>query len=329
MPTKKNSRFTLAIGIVALIALLSFVLARSRYYEQQSTILQNTIVQHDVKNVAPEWVSDFAVIEACLAKNDKQCACLLAKKWMETKVEIAPLWALYGQCLLEQEGRATEALMWLQKAHAQHAEDSIIIYWIQRARRMQKEEMKLGMLRSVHFDLQAEDLVYTQGPQLLNALEAAYDSLCLRWDFYPDERIMAVLYASSVYNGGHHLPDWTGALFDGKVRIPANIMVKWPDLRHVVFHEVAHAFHRQLAGKNRLPTWLEEGLAQEFDGTIIDSAWIKEHSLLDSADLDSDFLQAHDASYAKTLYQHSLLRTQQLMQNIGRDSLKTLLKMPW
>lgn len=295
----------------------------SREVYRDSLVVPQTSVE------TPEWLVDWGKIHDCLARGDQACACQLAQKWVDSLVDQRSLWALHGRCLLEQEGRGAEALEWLNQAYSQDSSDSVIGFWRARAQQLAIEETQLGLIRSVHFDLQVEDQAFTQGPRLLEALEEAYDSLCLLWQFYPSRRLGAVLYAHPLYNGGYHLPDWTGALFDGKVRIPANVLENWPSHQRVVAHEVAHAFHRELAGGRLLPLWLEEGLAQAFDGTVLDTPWLRAHPLEDSLELEIDFIKTQEAEKAYTLYQHSLQRTLLWLNRVGRDSLKTLMREPW
>lgn len=201
------------------------------------------------------------------------------------------------------------------------ASDSSSRAWTAHAKRLATEEERLGLIHSLHFDLQVEDQAFAEGPRLLDAMEKAYDALCLIWKLYPEQRIAAVLYTSKIYQGRDDLPDWTGALFDGKVRNPANIMENWPTHRPIIFHEVAHAFHRELASGNALPIWLEEGLAQDFDGTVLDMAVIQNNPLRDSLQLYNEFLHIADSHEARALYQHSLYRTRRLLAHMGRDSL--------
>lgn len=272
-----------------------------------------------------EQTDSFGEIDSCLDKGDVPCACALAKLLLRDSATSPSVAALHGQCLLRQGASAREALHWLERARSGGIADSLLAPSLRSAQKMIAESESLGEMRSLHFDLQVEDRAFRYSGKLLSEMESAYDSLCLLWKFYPEGRVAAVLYSSQIYRGGDSLPDWTGALFDGKVRIPANVFDDWPQHRPVIRHEVAHAFHRFLARDHRLPTWLEEGLAQDFDGTMLDTVWLAQQALPDSLALESDFLATRDAQAALLLYRASLWKTRQLLSKIGRDSLRNLM----
>jgi hypothetical protein len=59
-----------------------------------------------------------------------------------------------------------------------------------------------------------------------------------------------------------HAPSWSGALNDGKLRIPiSGLNSVTPELARVLKHELAHSFINYLSG-GRCPPWLHEGIAQ-------------------------------------------------------------------
>jgi len=61
-------------------------------------------------------------------------------------------------------------------------------------------------------------------------------------------------------------PLWSGAINDGKLRIPISGMQSvTPELARVLKHELTHSFVSQMSG-NRCPTWLNEGIAQIEEG---------------------------------------------------------------
>jgi hypothetical protein len=64
-------------------------------------------------------------------------------------------------------------------------------------------------------------------------------------------------------------PGWSNGIYDGKIRIPiGGIEQKTPALRRILYHEYTHAVVRAITP--RVPTWLNEGLAQYFEGREID-----------------------------------------------------------
>lgn len=130
-----------------------------------------------------------------------------------------------------------------------------------------REMQTLELERSAHFRLEFEGRP-SRGDVLeaLSVLEVAYDSLCRLFDFYPENKMQVVLYQTSDYSGVGPRPDWVGALFDGKLRIPVNVMQYREIYRPMLFHELTHAFVRAMTHGN-IPTWLNEGIAQIVDAS--------------------------------------------------------------
>ena len=66
-------------------------------------------------------------------------------------------------------------------------------------------------------------------------------------------------------------PSWSGAVNDGKLRIPVQgVDSVTSDLAHVLKHELAHSFINQLTG-GRCPQWLNEGVAQALEPKSVSS----------------------------------------------------------
>jgi hypothetical protein len=62
------------------------------------------------------------------------------------------------------------------------------------------------------------------------------------------------------------VPDWAGALNDGRIRVPVQGLETVPDaLSRSLKHELTHSFLYQKT-QGRCPTWLQEGVAQWMEG---------------------------------------------------------------
>jgi len=98
--------------------------------------------------------------------------------------------------------------------------------------------------------------------QILSALEADYRNLAHDFGIEPRSSIQVVLYTNQDFFDVTRAPSWTGAINDGKLRIPLQgIDSVTPDLARILKHELAHSFVNQLSG-GRCPHWLNEGIAQ-------------------------------------------------------------------
>jgi hypothetical protein len=70
------------------------------------------------------------------------------------------------------------------------------------------------------------------------------------------------LYTEQAFFDVTRAPAWTGALNDGRLRIPiSGLNSLTPELARVLKHELAHSFINQLSA-GRCPIWLHEGIAQ-------------------------------------------------------------------
>ena len=95
----------------------------------------------------------------------------------------------------------------------------------QKSKALMKEMEELGIARSMHFRVEFEGSPNRNDVlEALSVLEVAYDSLCNLFDFHPENKMHVVLYQSSEYQGIGPRPEWVGAIFDGKLRIPLGMM---------------------------------------------------------------------------------------------------------
>jgi tetratricopeptide (TPR) repeat protein len=89
---------------------------------------------------------------------------------------------------------------------------------------------------------------------------------------YPPNTIVAVLYTEQQFRDLTRAPTWAGGQYDGRIRIPVAGASQQPELfGRVLTHELAHAIVAGIA-PNGIPAWLNEGLAQYFDGTDVSAA---------------------------------------------------------
>ncbi len=153
-------------------------------------------------------------------------------------------------------------------------------------------------------------------------LEEAYMRIGYDFGHYPVDMIEAVLYTREQFRDTTRSPSWTGALYDGRIKIPVGGVTERTELLEgVLFHEYTHAVvHRVALG--RAPVWLNEGLAQYVEGKRID-------------DDDSDYLNkllgdkrfslrtiegsfmGLDARQARNAYLMSLSATEYIIREFG------------
>ena len=142
---------------------------------------------------------------------------------------------------------------------------------LERVRKEQKTEKDFNRDVTSHFLTKYEGREKIEaGRIILKILEDAYGEVGRALSFYPDREIQVVLYSGEQFKEVTDAPGWSAGVYDGKIRIPTGgIELETPGLRRLLYHEYTHAVVRSLTP--RCPTWLNEGLAQYFEGRDIDS----------------------------------------------------------
>jgi len=142
--------------------------------------------------------------------------------------------------------------------------DPAVEQYLAKAQREQIVEGDFAQRESSHFVMHYEGKQTSEAfrGQILEALESDYDDLARDLGTPPRDNILVALYTEQDFFDVTRAPSWTGALNDGKLRIPINGLTSMtPDLARVLKHELAHSFINQLSA-GRCPIWLHEGIAQ-------------------------------------------------------------------
>ena len=178
----------------------------------------------------------------------------------------ADLHALLGDVYNGQE-RTQEALAEWRKAYELKPNDALK----SKIDKLSRERAIDGSYRqsdAAHFTLKYDgerggpDL----GAQILDYLEGQFRALETRFDHYPLQPIIVILYPQRQFYEATQADSNVAGLYDGKIRVPIGGLQQLnAEARHVLVHELAHAF---IAGKSHgtAPRWLHEGLAQVIEG---------------------------------------------------------------
>src|SRR5271157_662668 len=204
---------------------------------------------------------------------------------------------IYYSAVLVRTGNASQALPYAQRAvrsapnspdaytmlgYAQFASDhtkDAVVSWkrslelrpdatvrqlLAKAQREENVESEFAQGESSHFVLHYEGKQTPEAfrAQIIAALESDYDDLVRDLGNPPRDNILVTLYTEQAFFDVTHAPSWSGAMNDGKLRIPVSgLSSVTPELARVLKHELAHSFITQLSG-GRCPPWLHEGIAQ-------------------------------------------------------------------
>ena len=166
---------------------------------------------------------------------------------------------------------------------------------------------------------------------VLAAFEAAYASVGARLNFYPGDRTAIVLYTQRDFHDVTQTPDWAGAAFDGRIKVPVRgLQANDADLERVARHEYAHSVIARMS-QDRCPVWLNEGLAvwaeEAVDGDR--RAWagstIAGASLFSLDQLSGSFVPLSPAR-AQVAYAQSYLAVRSLVDDFGARRIPALLE---
>jgi len=152
------------------------------------------------------------------------------------------------------------------------------------------------------------------GSAILAFLEERFSELVTRYNSLPESVLVVILYPEREFHEVTQTPQWTGGIYDGKIRVPiGGVRVIDERLRRVLVHELTHAL---VAAKSRgnAPTWIQEGLAQREEG--------KRSSATTSQHLARAYRLSGGSAFAADLdYASSLAFTEHLISQRGFGAL--------
>jgi len=146
--------------------------------------------------------------------------------------------------------------------------DPVVSQYLARAERESTAESDFSQRESTHFNLHYEgkDTSESFRRDLLATLDSDYDDLVRDLGYSPRNNIAVTLYTQQAFFDVTRAPSWSGAINDGKLRIPiSGVQSMTSELARVLKHELTHSFVSQMSS-NRCPTWLNEGIAQIEEG---------------------------------------------------------------
>jgi len=163
------------------------------------------------------------------------------------------------------------AVAFWEKALEIDPSDPALSARLERIRREHRTEKDFNREVTSHFSIKYEGREKIEaGRIVLRILEDVYGEVGRALSYYPDQEIAVILYTNQQFQEVTDAPGWSGGIYDGKIRIPiGGIEQETPGLRRLLNHEYTHAVVRAIT--RRVPTWLNEGLAQHFEGREIGS----------------------------------------------------------
>jgi tetratricopeptide (TPR) repeat protein len=168
---------------------------------------------------------------------------------------------LLGQ-IYYQRGRLDDAILEWERVLEIKPDDKDIKAMLDRVKKEQGVEKGFNARETFFFNVKYEgDEKRELGDEVLSVLSKASSNVGGDLGFYPREPITVILYTRKQFNDVTNAPAWSGAIFDGSIRVPVGGEVDKTVLAAILYHEYTHAVVHSLAGRG-IPTWLDEGIAQ-------------------------------------------------------------------
>jgi len=211
--------------------------------------------------------------------------------------------------------------------------DAKLNQYLERAERESQAESNFSQRETGHFSLHFEGKETTEDLRrnLLATLDSDYDDLVRDLGYSPHDSIVVTLYTQQAFFDVTRAPSWSGAINDGKLRIPVSgVQNVTPDLARVLKHELTHSFIAQMSG-GRCPTWLNEGIAQLEEGR---SSGSNGHALAQlfgaGAEIPFNMLEGPFLNFsepeANTAYAESLAATEYIRDTYGMEDIQRILE---
>jgi tetratricopeptide (TPR) repeat protein len=204
---------------------------------------------------------------------------------------------------------------------------------IDKMAREQKIDQNQQEYADEHFIIRYKRREGFEGSKIRDFLRDAYREVSQDFGVYPKYKIPVVLYDRTEYQKlMGSVPHWSGALFDGKIRLPVyEGNVTEVELKRLIQHELTHSFVLDLS-KMECPIWLNEGIAQYQENKVKAinllalELSVKKNSLLTLNDLmDPQVAHSGGEEQALLYYLESFSFVAYLLQNYRWYHLKQFL----
>lgn len=210
--------------------------------------------------------------------------------------------------------------------------DPTVQKYLEKAERDATAEASYSERESSHFSLHYEGRQTSDGlrSQLLATLESEYDDLVRELGIAPRNTITVILYTEQQYFDVTQAPSWSGAVYDGKLRIPIQgVSSISSDLARVLKHELTHCFINQLTA-GRCPQWLNEGVAQAMEPKQVSSGRLLGNLFQTQREIPFNILEGSfmrfNSGQAALAYEESLATVQYIADTYGMSDLQRILQ---
>jgi hypothetical protein len=180
--------------------------------------------------------------------------------------------------------------------------------------------------RQQHFVVQYDgDRDENRAYRALALLEKAYFRVGQALQRYPTEPVVVMLMSGEQFRDVTAAPDWSGGIYDGKIRVRAgSVGDDDARLERVLAHEYVHALLATTV-KTLVPIWFNEGLAQHHELVGVDAVALEKRTGTASWDMLQQPFLPLPAALAQQAYATSFAMVRSLVTARGDYGLAQLL----
>lgn len=238
-----------------------------------------------------------------------------------------PASILLGEVLYRM-GELDAAILVYDQALAHAPNDGQILKRLGEWRKESELHARFGQRLSNHFTVMFEGPAEAAlAERAVALLESAYQRIGAALYTYPAEVITVVLYTREQFRDITQSPEWSGGVFDGRIRVPVQgALQNMREFERILAHEFTHALVRSVAPRG-VPTWLNEGLAVLFEGgdlTRKQAQLRQAAALLPLKQLEGSF-RGLDSKNASLAYAQSAVAASALLEQAGASAVMNLL----
>ncbi len=186
----------------------------------------------------------------------------LSERAVRAEPNSADSWTVLGYAYFSSDRNPDAVQAWTKSLELR--KDDTVARYLAKAKREASAEAEFEKRSSAHFTLKYEGhrVAEEMSTAVLNTLEQQYEDLGNLFGTRPKANISVVLYTDQAFFDVTQSPSWTGAVNDGKIRVPVSGLEDvTPELSRILRHELVHSFINQIS-RGRCPQWLQEGIAQ-------------------------------------------------------------------
>ena len=266
-----------------------------------------------------------------IALNRGQEAVQYAERATRAQQNSADAWYLLGVAYFRTD-HTEEAVRALQRS-IKLRPDPTVQALLDKAMREKNAENEFSEADSGHFALHYEGKQSSDELRraILETLESHYNSLVGELGVAPRQTISVSLYTTQAFFDVTQSPSWSGAVYDGKLRIPIDgITHVTSELSRVLKHELTHAFINQIT-HGRCPQWLNEGVAQAMEPKSTSSVGRQisqlyaEHRQIPLAELEGSWMGFSNGQ-AYVAYYEGLAAVEYIRDTYGMSDIQRILQ---